>query len=37
LMNPRRDTEPGASSDIFISSIAGSPRQVEDSTGWRGI
>src|SRR5262245_43665547 len=37
LMNPRRDTGPVNSSDIFLSSIAGSPRRVEDSTGWRGI
>src|SRR2546430_17205294 len=27
-MNPRRDTDCGVSSDIFISSIAGSPRRV---------
>src|SRR6185436_13907747 len=37
LMNPRRDTDCGVSSDIFLSSIAGSPRRVVDRPHGEGF
>src|SRR5712692_2541228 len=37
LINPRRDTDCGVSSDIFLSSIAGSPRRVVDRPQGEGF
>src|SRR3954449_10822257 len=37
LMKPRRDTDSDVCSDIFVSSIAGSPRRVEDLSEREGF